>query len=69
VTPGEYRRFVHYIEEQIAYGFAKEIPVDRSYRKGMASGGRWFKDKETGEVWRLIEPDFPFRGIFEPVKK
>jgi hypothetical protein len=35
----------------------------------MISGGRWFEDAETKEIWRLIPPDFPFRGLFEKVDR
>jgi hypothetical protein len=66
-SPGEYRRFVQYIEEQVKSGVAREIPVDPLYGKGAIYGGRWFQDVETRAVWRLVEPDFPFRGLWEPV--
>lgn len=67
-SPGEYRRFVCYLEDQIANGHARELPSDPDYVKGMISGGRWFEEAETGSVWRLVEPDFPFRGLWEPVR-
>lgn len=28
---------------------------------------KWFRKVDTGEIWRLVEPDFPFRGCWEPV--
>ncbi len=33
----------------------------------MIYGGRWFQDIETGAIWRLVQPDPPFRGLWEPV--
>jgi hypothetical protein len=66
-SPGEYQRFVQYIEEQVATGHAKELPTDPQYAKGMIRGGRWFRDNGSGAVWRLIAPDSPFRGLWEPV--
>jgi hypothetical protein len=68
-TTGEYSRFCAYIEEQIDSGLARERAVDLSYERGMISGGRWFEDAETKEIWRLIPPDFPFRGLFEKVDR
>ncbi len=65
--PGEYQRFVRYIEQQIVVGAARELQVDPLYGKGMIYGGRWFQDVETGAVWRLVAPDIPFRGLWEPV--
>jgi hypothetical protein len=67
VSPGEYVRFVSYLEEQVASGVAREYPADPLYGKGMIYGGRWFQDTETGAIWRLLPPDPPFRGLWEPV--
>jgi hypothetical protein len=66
-SPGEYDRFVQYIHDQVASGHAEEVDVDDDYGRGEIYGGRWFKDIETGEVWRLIPPDPPFRGLWERV--
>jgi hypothetical protein len=66
-SPGEYTRFAKYIEGQVSAGLARERDVDPRYERGMIFGGRWFEDIETREVWRLVAPDFPFRGVWEPV--
>ena len=42
-SPGEYTRFVQYIEGQVMSGAAKELPADPLYGKGMIYGGRWYK--------------------------
>ncbi len=67
-SPGEYQRFIQYIESQVKIGRAVEVPPDPSYRLGEIVGGRWFQDIESGEVWRLIAPDPPFYGLWEPLK-
>jgi hypothetical protein len=66
-SPAEYRRFVTYIEELVSAGYAQEVPADPAYGPNQVYGGRWFADKSTGEIWRLVEPDFPLRGLWEPV--
>ena len=66
-SPGEYRRFCTHIEKQVASGDARERAVDPNYGKGMISDGRWFEDRNTKAVWRLVAPDFPFRGLWEKV--
>ncbi len=33
----------------------------------MIYGGRWFCCCECGKIWRLIPPDYPFKGLWEPV--
>jgi hypothetical protein len=66
-SPGEYVRFVRYIEDQVSAGVVREREADPDYGKGMIFGGRWFEDTETREMWRLVAPDFPFRGLWEPI--
>ena len=66
-SPGEYARFVDYLERQLAAGHAVEVSVDPNYGRGEIYGGRWFQDTDTKIVWRLIAPDPPFRGLWEPV--
>ena len=67
-SPGEYNRFVKYIEKQVSEKISEEIDPDLNYGKGEIYGGRWFKDLDTGEIWRLIEPDIPFKGLWEKVE-
>jgi len=67
-SPGEYNRFVKYIKKQVSSKIAEEIDSDPNYSKGEIYGGRWFKDVETNEIWRLIEPDIPFKGLWEKVE-
>lgn len=66
-SPAEYSRFVDYLERQVSIGVSAEVPVDPEYGAGQIFGGRWFRHNESGEVWRLVEPDFPFRGLWERV--
>ena len=65
---GEYNRFVEYLERQKENNTVREISPDLSYGKGEIYGGRWFKEIDTDLIWRLIEPDPPFYGLWEQVK-
>ena len=65
---GEYNRFVQYIEGQMKAGFVREIDPNADYGYGEIYGGRWFEDIESGKVWRLVPPDFPFKGLWEPIR-
>ncbi|CCH48760.1 protein of unknown function [Pseudodesulfovibrio piezophilus C1TLV30] len=67
ISPSEYKRFLQFIHDQVVLGRVVEIVVDPDYCEGMICGGRWFQDPSSGEVWRLIEPDFPFKGLWERV--
>jgi hypothetical protein len=64
-SPGEHKRFCDYIEKQVLSGCAIERVADPGYEKGLLSGGRWFEDRDTKEIWRLVPPDFPLRGPWE----
>lgn len=66
-SPGEHRRFVEFMERQVSSGEAEELEPDPAYGPGELYGGRWFRHRATGEVWRLIPPDPPFYGVWEPV--
>jgi hypothetical protein len=66
-SPGEYKRFCDYIEKQVLLGCAIERVADPNYEKGLLYGGRWFEERDTKEIWRLVPPDFPFRGLWEKV--
>jgi len=68
VSPGEYERFVEYLQEQVSSGKAEEVPADPSYGPGELFGGRWYRSLATGEVWRLVPPDPPFTGLWERVR-
>lgn len=67
-SPGEYDRFVAFLREQLVAGSAEEIDPDPDYGAGEVYGGRWIRDPGTGEVWRLVPPDPPFRGLWEKVR-
>ena len=71
----EYERFVLWINKFVRNGAIEEIDVSKPYLSDISDsffgelfGERWFKDKSTGLIWRLVPPDFPFKGTFEQVK-
>lgn len=67
-SPSEYQRLVEYLIAQVKSGSAKEVACDMDYGKGEVYGGRWFQDVGSGQVWRLVSPDFPFKGLWEPIE-
>jgi hypothetical protein len=70
-TPGEYQRFIQWSNDQIKEGAIEATPVKQPY------GGSgfpqfkecWFQCRSCGAAWRLVAPEPPFRGVFEPVPK
>jgi hypothetical protein len=67
-SPGEYDRFVEFIARQLQIGTLVEVPADANYGAGQIWGGRWFRVAHNGQVWRLVSPDFPLQGLWEPVR-
>ena len=66
-SPGEYDRFCAYLRRQVDARVAEPVAADPQYGPGEIYGGRWYLNRETGEIWRLVPPDFPFKGLWEKV--
>jgi hypothetical protein len=67
-SPGEFERFQRWIDERVAAGEAERVPVAAPWMGANTHVEHWIRDTEDGSVWRLIEPDPPARGLFEPVE-
>ena len=68
-TLGEYRRFCAWLDSQVTSGIVERIPVGFS-KKNVPFGidEKWFRCKESGEVWHLLAPDAPFCGSWTEVE-
>jgi hypothetical protein len=65
-SPQEFGRFCGWLGDQVVLGVATQIPVahqDSELFYGLRE--RWFQCKGCNEVWRLLTPDFPFRGSWD----
>ncbi len=62
----EYKEFAAQLEENSAW---KEVSVETPYSPIGGIYERWFTNSENNETWRLVEPDGPFRGVWEQVSK
>lgn len=68
-SPEEFEQFEKWIAEQIELGVAEQININvQSIGSCIITKERWYKHLDSGEVWRLEDPDPPFYGTFEPVK-
>lgn len=65
----EFNRFIDWMNEQVKSGQAEELPVEKRYL-GECAGfpEKWFRHVRSGQTWRLVWPDAPFTGVFEPVE-
>lgn len=67
-TYSEFERFVAWVEEQVKSGTAEELPVRKPYIGATTFSEKWYRHIASGKIWRLVWPDAPFTGIFEPVE-
>jgi hypothetical protein len=65
----EYEKFKDWISEQVALKNADEVPVRERYSGTMMREELWFKHLSSDQIWRLVGPDPPFYGVFEPITK
>jgi hypothetical protein len=62
----EYERFRARITEQVRSGLASKERVKKRY-SGIDWDEHWYRCAASKQTWRLVAPDPPFNGIFEPV--
>ncbi len=63
----EYEQFKKWIMGQVSLNKAYKEEVQERYSGAMMREELWFKHPASGAIWRLVEPDPPFYGVFEPV--
>ena len=66
----EFESFESYLNKRLFENELEEIePVE--YYHGRSPFGlnkdRWFRESLNGDIWRLVPPDYPFKGFFEKV--
>ena len=67
-SPDEFSRFKSYLADRLSEGEIIEIdPESPSFYHNSPEPERWFKDTSTKKKWRLVAPDFPFKGNFKKV--
>lgn len=64
----DYGRFLSWINEQVTEGRAAVVPLDPARAWGNAWEENWYRCVADGQVWRLVGPDPPFRGVFKRVE-
>ena len=63
-SPNEFKRFQDYIGAFVDDGKLVEIPV-REKHAGFPE--QWYKCKICALTWRLVYPDFPYKGLWSVV--
>lgn len=62
----EYQRFCAWIQSELQNNLIEKAPVEDYYISAQLDE-QWFICKESKETWRLVPPDFPFKGYWGPV--
>lgn len=60
----EFERFQKHIQSLVNDDDFIEIPVIRPYA---AFTEQWYQCKKCSQIWRLVYPDFPFKGLWNIV--
>ncbi len=63
----EFDRCAQWLEQQVRAGTAHEVPAAAHYLGANTLEEHWYRHVASGEVWRLVWPDPPFRGLFARV--
>ena len=63
----EFESFLNWMKGQQDANIAREVPVLEPYHGLRTLKEKWFRHLASGELWRLVWPDAPFHGVFEPV--
>ena len=66
----EYERFTKYLVEKLSEHGLEEIEPQEYYHGKSPFGlnkDRWFRDCSSEDIWRLVPPDYPFKGFFKKV--
>jgi hypothetical protein len=66
-SPGEFRKFLYWMQNQVAAGLAEEVEVEHPYINAPSLKEKWFMHVENRCIWRIVWPDGPFTGLFEKV--
>ncbi|MGN6611683.1 MAG: hypothetical protein ACTHLJ_07885 [Angustibacter sp.] len=62
-SPGEFQRFLLWVQSALDEGALAEIPVQARYGPSAMFEERWF-EAPSGQRWRLVAPEPPFLGVF-----
>jgi hypothetical protein len=64
-SPAHFQSFRQIIQGAVESGELEPVPIENPYSAGVFYE-EWYRTS-SGEVWRLVPPDFPFKGVFERV--
>lgn len=60
-----YEDFLARITKEVSDGRARLVPVDPKRAWGTAWDEHWYECLPNKEIWRVVAPEPPFRGVFK----
>ncbi|NRG46586.1 hypothetical protein HRF87_17685 [Bacillus sp. CRN 9] len=63
----EFERFLIYIDNLVRDNDLVETPVESKYGGSTMLQEKWYKCVGCNRKWRLVYPEFPFRGLWKEV--
>lgn len=63
----EFERCARWLQEQVDAGVAQVRQPQSRYIGSSTLEERWYEHIASGQTWRLVWPDPPFRGVFAPL--
>jgi hypothetical protein len=66
-TFDEVQEFQQRLAAELEKGSVERIPVGKMFSH--TTPEEWYREKETGIVYRYIPPEFPLKGLWERVEK
>jgi hypothetical protein len=69
-SPGHFREVQQEVEDAATQGELTRGPVTQPFVNAYISSAwdeKWYMT-DSGDVWRLVKPEFPFRGVLEKVR-
>lgn len=67
-SPSEFTRFQKYVKNLLTDEELVETPVENHFDNNSLFEEHWYKCRNCSQVWRLVYPDFPFKGLWKQVK-
>jgi hypothetical protein len=64
-SPQHFSEFQGQLEDAVLAGELAPVDVEDRYGSLMFEE-KWYR-LSSGEIWRLVSPDFPFKGVFRRV--
>lgn len=64
----EFDRFLKYIKGLLKENYLTQVTVTQKYANSQIFKEQWYECTGCKQIWRLVTPDFPFKGLWERIQ-